>query len=144
MSKVRAGQFGVRIPAGQSNFSLLQLVYIVSVIRPASYSTGTGVVSPWITLPGCDVDLSPLSSVEGTSEWSCTSASLTCLRCVDWQKLLLYFPNPVSHVMYVILISVPSFAFCQFFHRTLGLSKVHRYGFQNSDFTVLWYFNFKH
>ena len=68
VTRLRAGGFGVRIPAGVRDFSLLQIVQTGSGPHPASCSVSTGVHSPGIKRRGRDVDQSRPSSAEVKNE----------------------------------------------------------------------------
>ena len=64
VTRLRAGQTAVRIPACARGFSLLQNVHIGSEANPTSYSMGTGVIFVDIERPGREVEHSPLCGAE--------------------------------------------------------------------------------
>jgi hypothetical protein len=72
-----ATTYAVRLPTGARYSSLLHSVQTVSGAHPASYSIGTGGLSPGVKRPGREADNSPPSSAES--------------RMVE-----LYLPSPIS------------------------------------------------
>ena len=75
--------FGVWFLACEREFFLLETIQLGSKPHPASYSRGTGVLSPWIKQLGNEVDQLHPSSVEVMNEWNSTSIPTICLSNVD-------------------------------------------------------------
>jgi len=69
-TRLQAGRPGIRIPVGLRDFSLLQNVQAGPGAHLASYSVGTGVISP--RKSGHGVNHSSLSSAEVKNVWSYT------------------------------------------------------------------------
>lgn len=86
VTRLRAGQTAVRIPAGKRGFSLLQNVHIGSGGHPASYSLCAMVIFVDIERPEREVEHSPLSGAEVRNKWSHTIPHI-CVHDVDGKSL---------------------------------------------------------
>jgi len=59
---------------------LLHCIQTDSGVHPASYSMGTGALSPGVKQPGHEADHSPLPSDEVKNAWCYTSTHPVCLH----------------------------------------------------------------
>jgi hypothetical protein len=75
--------FGVCFLAGETEFSHLQSIQTGFKPHPASYSRGTGVLTPRIKELGDEVDQLHPYSAEVKNEWNNTSTLSICLPNVD-------------------------------------------------------------
>jgi hypothetical protein len=72
-SKLRARAFGVWIPVEANDLSVLPTVQTDSGAHQASYSIGTGVLSPGIGRPARETDHSPPYNAGIKNDWKYTS-----------------------------------------------------------------------
>jgi hypothetical protein len=72
---------GWTIPAGATNFSLLQNVHTGSGAHVASYPMGTGGSLVRDEVAGAELQHSPSSSAKVKKEWSCTSTCCISSWC---------------------------------------------------------------
>jgi hypothetical protein len=79
LTRLRAGPFGVQIPAGARNVSLPPNRPYPSGAYRTSYSVGSRVISSGIKLPERGFEHLPSSSPEVKNEWSCFSAPSLCV-----------------------------------------------------------------
>ena len=98
LTRLRAGRFGVRIPAGVTDFYLLQIVQTACGAHPASISMGTTVLLG-VKQPERDVDHAPPSSTEVKNEWSFMSAPCLCVLRYEQGKIYLLKQNALFESM---------------------------------------------
>jgi hypothetical protein len=87
--RLRAGRFGVRMPAWVRIFFLLRNDHTASGAHLASCSMGKRFLTPGAKRSTPDVHHSSLLSAEVKNEWSSTSAATVCINSKKGAQCLL-------------------------------------------------------